>query len=150
MGSDYLKPLATIEDNLRIRWACKIRSGDESTLKREEIKTASIREGNMKKKRSGRRINENSGKRKRSLLRRSGETGRLYEADIYIAVRRKGRYTIYKNCFCSSWPPRREDIVGYSSSFYRLTNLWKETYYPLPVINNDSAGFQTRYRQVRR
>ena len=106
----------------------------EHTLKRKEIKKQSIREGRIEKKRSGRRINENFGKRKRSLVRKSDETGRLYEADGYIAVRRKGRCTIYTNCFSPSWPPRREDIVGYSSLFYCLANLAKETYYPVPVI----------------
>jgi hypothetical protein len=43
----------------------------EPTLKRKEIKKQSIREGSIEKKRSGRRINENFGKRKRSLVRKS-------------------------------------------------------------------------------
>ena len=45
----------------------------EHTLKRKEIKKQLIREGSIEKKRSGRRINENFGKRKRSLVRKSDE-----------------------------------------------------------------------------
>lgn len=104
------------------------------TLKRKEIKKQLIQEGSIEKKRSRRRINENFGKQKRNLIRKSDKTGRLYEADVYIAVRRKGRCTIYTNCFSPSWPLRREDIVGYSSLFYCLANLVKENYYPVPVI----------------
>jgi len=106
----------------------------EPTLKRKENKKKLIEEGSIEMKSNGRRINENFGKRKRSLIRKSDEIGRLYEADIYIAVRRKGRCAIYTNCFSPFWPPRREDIVGCPSLFYCLTNLAKETYYPVPVI----------------
>ena len=94
-------------------------STGQPTLKQEEIKKPSQQERVITKKRSGRRSNENFGKRKRSLVREIHETGRLYEADVYIAVRRKGRCTIYTNYSSPSWPPRREDIVGCTSSFHR-------------------------------
>ena len=59
----------------------------EPTLKRKEIKK---QEESIKKKRNGRRINENFGKRKRSLVRKSDETGRLYEADVTSPYAGKG------------------------------------------------------------
>lgn len=75
------------------------------------------REGNIKRRGNGRKVNENFGKRKRSLVRKGNETGRLYESDVYIAFRCKGKCTIYTNCFSTSWPPRREDMVSGSSLF---------------------------------
>ncbi|KIW41796.1 uncharacterized protein PV06_05409 [Exophiala oligosperma] len=77
------------------------------------------REGSVPKKSGGRRANENFEKRKRSLLRKCNETVELYDADLYIAVRRKGKCTVYSSCFVSSWPPRQEDM---------------ETYYPVPIV----------------
>src|ERR1700742_477551 len=74
------------------------------------------REGSVKKKSGGRRANENFEKRKHSLLRKCNEIVELYDADLYIAVRRKGKCTMYSSCFVSSWPPRQEDMV----SFYPL------------------------------
>jgi len=73
------------------------------------------REGSVKKKKSGvRRANENFEKRKRSLLRKCNETVKLYDADLYIVVRRKGKCTVYSSCFLSTWPPRQEDMVSFA------------------------------------
>lgn len=74
-------------------------------------------EGGIKKGGPGRRLNENFEKRKCTLLRKCNETVDKYQADIYIAVRRKGKCTIYTNCSASTWPPRGEDMVSLFSLF---------------------------------
>lgn len=61
------------------------------------------------------RTNENFGKRKRTIVGKCDETGRLYKADIYLAVRHKGSCPVYTNCFGPSWPPRGDLL---SSSCY--------------------------------
>lgn len=86
-------------------------STTEPSLEGKETKKQSIREGSVEKKRSE--------KRKRSLVRKSDENGRRYEAAVYsyIAVRQKGWRSIYTNCFSPSWAPRPEVIVGYLPDF---------------------------------
>lgn len=76
----------------------------------EAFEQRTEREG-IRKRGNGRRANENFEKRKRSLLKKCNETVELYNADIYIAIRRKGKCTVYSNCFVFTWPPRQEDMV---------------------------------------
>jgi hypothetical protein len=80
----------------------------------QAFKKRDKREGSVQKKSGGRRANENFEKRKRSLLRKCNETVELYDADLYIVVRRKGKCTVYSSRFVSSWPPRREDMVSFA------------------------------------
>lgn len=81
-------------------------------------------EGSIKKRERGRRLNENFEKRKRTLLKKCNETVDKYQADIYIAVRRRGKCTT--NCFAVTWPPRGEDIVSHPSLFVSLLILYRK------------------------
>jgi len=59
-----------------------------------------------------RRINENFKKRKENFLANGNEISWLYETDVYIALRRKGKCDIFTTSDSSTWPPRKEDIVS--------------------------------------
>jgi hypothetical protein len=102
------------------------------------------REGIVKQKNGGRRANENFEKRKRSLLRKCNETVKLYDADLYIVARRKGKCTVYSSCFVSTWPPRQEDMV----SLYPLTSCVLTKYVVGDLLSSsccdDSGRFSKR------
>lgn len=98
----------------RLRMMMSLVSAAHATL--EAFEKRDKREGSIKKKCGGRRANESFEKRKRGLLRKCNKTVELYNADLYIVVRRKGKCTVYSSCFVSTWPPHQEDIV----SFYPL------------------------------
>ena len=63
------------------------------------------------KKTEAQMSNEKFRKRKESILRKGNELGRLFQADIYIILRYKGKFHIYTSSDDSSWPPKQDDIV---------------------------------------
>ena len=98
-------------------------SAHKARLNQEAFEKRIKKEGSIRKRNDGRRANENFEKRKRSLLRKCNETVELYNADIYIAVRRKGKCTVYSSCLVSTWPPRREDMVRCPLRFTFQANI---------------------------
>ncbi|KAF7506308.1 hypothetical protein GJ744_011881 [Endocarpon pusillum] len=81
-------------------------------MSERQFKLVGVIEKSVNRQRTQRKL----WKRKRTLVGKCDETGRLYEADIYLAVRRKGSCTIYTKFLGPSWPPRGDDV------------------YPVPII----------------
>lgn len=83
----------------------------EASPDQKMIKPQCKREGRSRKRGKKRRAGENFGKRSRTLVKKSNEIVQLFEADVHLAIRRKGKLTIYSNYFSASWPPRGEEAV---------------------------------------
>ena len=72
----------------------------------------------MTPKIKGRATDEKFRKRKNNILKKGDELRLLCEADVYILLRRKGRYYTYKSTDQPSWPPTLEKIVRTAGTYY--------------------------------
>ncbi len=57
----------------------------------------------------GKNENQQFNKRKKSLLKKANELSLLCEADVYLAISRKGKYYTYESD--QMWRPTNEQIV---------------------------------------
>jgi hypothetical protein len=92
------------------------------------IKKRTKGEGGIRKRENGWRANENLEKRKRSLFRKYNETVELYNPDIYIAVRRKGKCTVYSTRV--AWLASRHTL----SLFFNLAACHPHSTHSIPIL----------------
>ena len=62
--------------------------------------------------RNKRNTQEKFRRRKISLLSKADDLHRLFRADVFFAIRKKGRYYIYISAVNHHWPPTKEQIVS--------------------------------------
>jgi hypothetical protein len=90
----------------------------------------------LKQLRNKKNAREKFGRRKISLFNKADDFHRIFGADVYFVIQKKGRYYTYTSADKLHWPPTKEQIVGllllYSA--YSMTNKHPGT--ELPSIRN--------------
>jgi hypothetical protein len=74
-------------------------------------------------RRSGRNTQEMFRQRKISLISKADDLYRFYEAEVFFAIRTKGRYYVYTSSENSSWPPIMKQIVSLLAPVQRERHL---------------------------
>jgi len=102
----------------------------------------------MTPKIKGRATDEKFRKRKNNILKKGNELRLLCEADVYILLRRKGRYYTYNSTNQPSWPPSSDEIVNTLEACFCYTPNAKTCAGPkLPSASEkDSRGIRSRAR----
>src|SRR5437762_9682502 len=92
-------------------------------------------------------------KRKNNILKKGDELRLLCGADVFILLRRKGRYYTYKSTDQPSWPPTLEQIVRTVGTcfyiIYQIPKHMQDQSYPLPV-KKTPIEFDQGLKSVRR
>jgi hypothetical protein len=55
---------------------------------------------------------ENFRRRKINLISKADDIHRLFGADVFLVIRKKGKYCGYNSREELSWPPRKEELVS--------------------------------------
>jgi hypothetical protein len=92
-----------------------------------------------KQQRKKRNIQEKFRRRKISLVSKVDDLHRFFGADIFLVIRKRGRYSAYISSDELHWPPTKEQIV--SLFYYRVeivTDKLSETELP-PTRDEDPS-----------
>jgi hypothetical protein len=57
------------------------------------------------------KITDNLGWRKKTLLRKVYELGKYYDVDVALIIRQNGQFTTYRSIDLESFPPSMKEIV---------------------------------------
>jgi hypothetical protein len=57
------------------------------------------------------KITDNLGRRKKTLLRKVYELGKYYDVDVALIIRQNGQFTPYRSIDLKSFPPSMKEIV---------------------------------------
>ena len=57
------------------------------------------------------KITDNLGRRKKTLLKKVYELGKYYDVDVALIIRQNGQYITYRSTDLESFPPSMKEIV---------------------------------------
>lgn len=100
-----------------------------TTLERTMTKPKDVKET--------RRQTECFRKRKESLFRKCFELNALFDTDVYLVTRRRGRCHVFRTR-ARAWPPAQEDLVWRHEILFADAKYKKDEYYPQPVVTSPS------------
>jgi len=79
--------------------------------------------GQLQNKKSRKNTQENFRRRKENLISKADDLHRLFGADVFLVIRKKGKYSGYNSTEELEWPPRQEELV--SLSLPASSRLWR-------------------------